>query len=759
MKKKFLTALISGLLILNLVACGGNNNEASTTSSNSSINVEELKTKYSANEKVTYKDPIYNVSRNHTFEIPMKKEVYEKHKDTIKEKIYVSLDSEMKMKVNSVLTFDEKNNVLKVEAPNLPVLYNNEDYNESRTDLNVKDFEVETSRENEKDWGNGNNYYLCNTLNLETGDTLPKPELTLFTIKSELNTPTIQFYLSPEGKAGFKWNEVPGANKYIIYSIIEDPKSNFYSLSEVASTKKTNFEDFVGSVVDFDGMVVSTNSDFNVSEKKSIRKFCVMAVAEDKKSLISNIINPVDVAKNVPISVHHEKNKELDKGDALVDFPTHLYVKMGDGSAVLTPLDFDTNYVEFKEHDKHGLIAVIRYKYRGTSLVSEHYIKVDKKDDATKKEALDVLKTLQERQKKIQWNGLNSDVDVNIESTPPSDLPEDKSEAKEDTKVSSENEKVYASSALSEYIALNLLDGNEKVNVSKFPESSNKDLLIDCFFEALYQNPLAMTVKAVGYDYSSKELVVQYGQTKEEQKKLQKEVKDEVQKVAKEIIKDDMTPIEKEFAINKYLCDTAEYDFAALENAKENDMQVDAKFNDSFTPYGVLVKKVGVCASYAGSFKLLADAAGLESIVVTGNLNGNLPHAWNRVLIDGQWMTLDSTNNDNEDIPNALLNLSDKDAKEVLVEDDQYVLNTKLPEFKGTKSEFEYYRVSGKYHSKDKVASALAKELEKNNEVYIRTDTNISDQDASKIVQDACKKAKVKPKDARLWLGVIYVKK
>ena len=52
-------------------------------------------------------------------------------------------------------------------------------------------------------------------------------------------------------------------------------------------------------------------------------------------------------------------------------------------------------------------------------------------------------------------------------------------------------------------------------------------------------------------------------------------------------------------AINQYLCDTAEYDMDALENAEENDFAgVDAKFNDSFTPYGVLLNKTG------GVFKL-----------------------------------------------------------------------------------------------------------------------------------------------------------
>ena len=44
---------------------------------------------------------------------------------------------------------------------------------------------------------------------------------------------------------------------------------------------------------------------------------------------------------------------------------------------------------------------------------------------------------------------------------------------------------------------------------------------------------------------------------------------------------------------------------------------------------------------------------------MTGNLDGDLPHAWNKVKIDGEWQIVDSTNNDNELILNALLNLPD----------------------------------------------------------------------------------------------------
>ena len=95
--------------------------------------------------------------------------------------------------------------------------------------------------------------------------------------------------------------------------------------------------------------------------------------------------------------------------------------------------------------------------------------------------------------------------------------------------------------------------------------------------------------------------------TREEIKEKQEAIQAEVKKVAKEIIKDGMSNLEKEIAINDYLCMSAEYDNAALENAEKNDFKyVDESFHDSFNAYGILLKKKGVCASYAASFKLLA---------------------------------------------------------------------------------------------------------------------------------------------------------
>jgi transglutaminase-like putative cysteine protease len=60
----------------------------------------------------------------------------------------------------------------------------------------------------------------------------------------------------------------------------------------------------------------------------------------------------------------------------------------------------------------------------------------------------------------------------------------------------------------------------------------------------------------------------------------------------------------------------------------------------------VLVDGLGVCASYAYAFNAHANAAGVETTVVLGNVLAGGRHSWNKVKIDGKWLAVDPTWND-----------------------------------------------------------------------------------------------------------------
>lgn len=59
--------------------------------------------------------------------------------------------------------------------------------------------------------------------------------------------------------------------------------------------------------------------------------------------------------------------------------------------------------------------------------------------------------------------------------------------------------------------------------------------------------------------------------------------------------------------------------------------------------YGVLVNGYGQCEGYAAAMSLLCDKAGIPNYTVCGtNANGDT-HAWNKILLDGQWYNADCT--------------------------------------------------------------------------------------------------------------------
>lgn len=58
---------------------------------------------------------------------------------------------------------------------------------------------------------------------------------------------------------------------------------------------------------------------------------------------------------------------------------------------------------------------------------------------------------------------------------------------------------------------------------------------------------------------------------------------------------------------------------------------------------GAAVNLSGVCETYAKTYLYLSLIAGIDCIIVSGVANGNEPHAWNYIRIDGEWYAVDAT--------------------------------------------------------------------------------------------------------------------
>lgn len=64
---------------------------------------------------------------------------------------------------------------------------------------------------------------------------------------------------------------------------------------------------------------------------------------------------------------------------------------------------------------------------------------------------------------------------------------------------------------------------------------------------------------------------------------------------------------------------------------------------NSSSAYGVLVDGVGQCEGYAAAMAFLCSKAGIPNYMVTGHDADGNTHAWNKVLLGGEWYNIDCT--------------------------------------------------------------------------------------------------------------------
>ncbi|MBQ8451461.1 MAG: InlB B-repeat-containing protein [Clostridia bacterium] len=114
--------------------------------------------------------------------------------------------------------------------------------------------------------------------------------------------------------------------------------------------------------------------------------------------------------------------------------------------------------------------------------------------------------------------------------------------------------------------------------------------------------------------------------------------------VLKTIITDDMTDSIKIQRIYEWLILNVNYDqkaLAASEEATTSEQIRELKKYNSWYAEGVFLNKIAVCEGYAKSLLIMARLEGIPCVIVTGN-----NHAWNRVLVNGNWFVVDATHGD-----------------------------------------------------------------------------------------------------------------
>ena len=749
----------------------------------------------------TYGDPIENVGRDEAITFQLGYDVADLQLDRWDQVFALYQDPDLTEKISAKYSFDKETGTFTMQPSETFTLYR---INTLGLDTETVDKYPHTAntlfdKGAGKNWGNLGTAYLASYYDKETGQLLDEPEVSIVTFESEIEeAPHLTYSITDDGRPQFTWNEVEGATEYMVCKIWKtkgQEYANSLTVMEIvtdttwttelpkfsnATTVNSEFKTFL---ISEDGWKDEALYEYNLAhygepdvpyystgEYEQEPGICVIAVNNQGTSMISNYVTFTELAPSLPYCEAYHTAKENGVGNIMQGYesverlPIYYYITMCDGYTNKKLIDYQTEkaYIEDKRFmivdEKTGefqdavtyACLCIPYRVEGTPFTYELTVSDGEKDYQEADMEKD-LAFLEDRESKLRKKTGVVAPEFSLKFATQEDLKPEKIR-KVDTEV-------YANSALSEYLATNMLGGVNVIDLSEFPEAKDTNFVDDALMEAYYQNPLILGIKRYKVNRTGTAVRVVYENSPEEQASKQEEIKVKVSEVIRQIITDDMTQQEKELAINQYLCDTIVYDEDALASAEEyNFMYVDPEFNDSFNAYGALIDGKCVCAGYAAAFKLLAQEAGLEAIVVTGYLDGNLAHAWNKVKIDDEWQIVDVTNNDDEYFFNALLNLPSSVGDRVLVEDKEYMLDKVISDYVGESDANEYYHITDNYFPVQETAEKLAEELTKKGEVTLRTDYELNDETFYEITDSVYA---IMDDDTDLygyyWLGVIYL--
>ncbi|MCA1293609.1 transglutaminase-like domain-containing protein [Paenibacillus sp. alder61] len=620
-----------------------------------------------------------------------------------------------------------------------------------------------TYRAGENMWGNAPKYYIRINYDMNSAKPvhLDSPIVVPFTVKSALPAPKVAAQIDGEGRLKLTWNPVEGAEVYHIYNDMaglagegkkqlpktgaeEGFKDNYPIL--IGVTTHTEFDDFM---MDGKGGLSYFSSRDRVSSQNLMvsGNYYVTAVRGKSESNFSETVQTYPLLEKLPSRLTKEASNRLLGFRSLDDLPEKVDVENVDGSVTSRRIVYDT--ARLSSPDEGEASDRLYYRVLGTALRGwlSFY------DRPTDRE----IRMLESRQESVPEAELEAFLlDDETSSEPQIEVKTWKERFPEENKGTTERKRwdrqlvpdppilkqvnIHADSALEEYLARFMIDGQRKIPLRAFPEAEDEDQLFDALNKVYYQNPMILGVKSYRYSYFSESLIVNYHDSQRTIKEKQAETLKAARLILSSMIKEGMTDEDKRLAIYDYLNDNAVYDDEAYKNSKAHDFEyVDDQFSDAYTPYGVLVKQKGVCMSYAYAFKLLGDLAGLESIVVTGTLD-DIPHAWNKVRIGEDWLNVDATNGaTNAGVPYFLYNASDQLAEKLKFHfDEDYVLDSELSDYAGKSNSRDYY-VSHGLEAKTlaEFKKKLAAGLQRGDEVIsLRVASNLDEDDLMEAASD-----------------------
>lgn len=536
-------------------------------------------------------------------------------------------------------------------------------------------------------WGLLPMYYLVQYNDLDTGKLLEHPIVRRIRVSDEgfLSRPqNVAVNEEDNGTFTVSWDPVEGAESYYLVHLNSTDTKGVTRLNPklMAETSATSWnsdqreegerkldtylntalrdffteEDYKG--LNSDGGFTDEELDAMLNGKGA--QVAVIAKKGVKVSKMSDLLDISDTMGNTPIKIASSAWLQLNPNNSdfqsLSDIPTQIPMVMADGHTRLLPIivDPERSWIQTgNPRTTRDPQASLHVSYHiGHSRFTNTFI-VHNFDPSTYLNDLAKLKDDQEKNNRSGY--ISTNLTYSKEST--SKAPEDKiARTFPDTPV-----QVLGSSALSKYIAANLMSGYTDISLADFEEATSPTRVWDALDEAKDQNGLVPFIINANISGSDKVLHVELGTTSATDQHLSPkdysaQINSAADKVVADIIKPGMDDAAKVRAINSWIIARTTYNYDSYHRTQEIWANPDPKTHrlpPELTPDhdagGVFFKGTTVCEGYANAFQLLALKSGVTSIVVTGTVTNGGGHAWNQVKINGQWKTVDVTWNDGGD--------------------------------------------------------------------------------------------------------------
>lgn len=506
-------------------------------------------------------------------------------------------------------------------------------------------YATESLADVERVWGSAPIYYACIRYDMESAepDELEAPMVIPFTVTSACEVPNVIGTVDDSGNLVLSWDAVEGADKYTIYQHFGEG----IWIEKVGNTSETSYtvqtEDKVANVSAYQnqGVLGSYYVTAHVSGMESN-----LSAAVDTKELPL----PQKFLEEIPYGQVYESVERL---------PEKVQVINTDESIMWRSMLY-----QLREVDEY---AIYDFTVDGTSLTGTVCVT---KQLAEFPEVIEQVSDLAYLEHNTQLNKVPSMAVKSVIAQTETDGALDQTvnnidlyqtalaqtrqwmmEGEEETVVKPfKGCKLFADNAAEAWLSYHLLAAEHEIPLQAFPDMLNPYVLEDTFLKVCYQNPYVLGVKSYYFDYEKLTLHVEYAYSEREIQKRQKQLYKEATEIVSSIIKDDMAQEEKAETIYLWLEEHCVYASKEWEYLKEQEFQKDERwteFEDCNYAYGAIVKGEALCGGYASAYQLLCHMADVKAITVNGYLNGNIPHAWNMIYLDGNWYQIDCSSNKN----------------------------------------------------------------------------------------------------------------